>query len=46
MMREGGTQIRTEGWELCRLLPYHLAMPPKGIYYALDSLNWSMVLNG
>lgn len=25
---KGGTQIRTGEWKLCRLLPYHLAMPP------------------
>ena len=31
---KGGTQIRTEGWRLCRPLPYHLAMPPKGSHYA------------
>lgn len=24
----GGTRIRTGEWKLCRLLPYHLAMPP------------------
>jgi hypothetical protein len=31
---KGGTQIRTGEWKLCRLLPYHLAMPPqKGALY-------------
>ncbi len=33
-IEEGGTQSRTEEWELCRLLPYHLAMPPKARHYA------------
>jgi hypothetical protein len=43
MKKKGGTQIRTEEWELCRLLPYHLAMPPVNI--KINVTNYALIKN-